>query len=73
MADTRHSIDYSQLSPSERIILAEDLWDSAHHHAEAMPLTPEQKQEVQRRWIAFESGEATVSSWPEVNRRLLEK
>lgn len=63
-------IDYSHLSVAERILLAEELWDSVHAHAEEIPVSDAQKQELDRRWAAYEAGEMTGSPWPEVRKRL---
>ena len=63
-------IDISQLSPAERILLAEDLWDSVTAEQDAPPLTPEQQQELERRLAAADRGEMAYSTWDEVKRRL---
>lgn len=49
-------IDISQLSPAECILLAEELWDRARNHPEAIPVRPDHLAEVQRRVDALESG-----------------
>jgi putative addiction module component (TIGR02574 family) len=63
--------DFSHLSPAERILLAEDLWDSVTAEQDAPPLTPEQHAELERRIAVADRGEMTYSSWAEVKRRLL--
>jgi putative addiction module component (TIGR02574 family) len=63
-------IDYSHLSTQERILLAEELWESVHDAAVGFPLTEAQEREVRRRWDAFEDGEMTASPWPDVKKRL---
>lgn len=68
-----HSIkdfDFSQLSPSERILLAQDLWDSAHEEARTLSLTAEQHAEVSRRLAALDAGTMPTSPWDEVRQRL---
>lgn len=65
-------IDLSALAPAERILLAQDLWDSVTSEQDAPPLTPEQKQELQRRLDAADRGETPYSSWQDVKRRLLQ-
>lgn len=39
-------IDLSHLSPADRIDLVQELWDSIHDDAQAVPLTAEQKAEL---------------------------
>jgi putative addiction module component (TIGR02574 family) len=65
--------DYSRLSVPERILLAEEIWDSLDPDSQAMPLTPAQQEELERRLAAADRGEITYSSWDEVKRRLLSK
>jgi putative addiction module component (TIGR02574 family) len=66
-----HPFDFSHLSPAERILLAEDLWDSVTAEQDAPPLTPSQQEELQRRLAAADRGEMTYSPWPDVKHRLL--
>ena len=49
-------IDISQLSPAECILLAEELWDRARNHPEAIPVDPEHLAEINRRVDARDSG-----------------
>jgi putative addiction module component (TIGR02574 family) len=58
-----------QLSPAERIELAQELWDSVE--AEDMPpLTPEQMQEIDRRIAEHERDPGRAIPWEEVRARL---
>jgi len=63
--------DYSRLTTAERILLAEDLWDSLAADHQSLSLTPAQQEELQRRLAAAERGEVSYSPWEEVKRRLL--
>ena len=45
----------SKLPIEERIKLVEDLWDSIAADQQALPLTPEQRAELDRRLDAFEA------------------
>ena len=71
MSHPIHPFDFSQLSPTERILLAENLWDSVTNEQDAPPLTPTQQEELERRITAADRGETTYSSWLDVKRRLL--
>ena len=44
-----------QLPVDERIRLVEDLWDSIASDQKALPLTPEQKMELDKRLDAYEA------------------
>jgi putative addiction module component (TIGR02574 family) len=58
-----------ELTPEERIQLAEDLWDSIEPQDMA-PLTSEQKLELNRRLDEHRRNPARASSWEEVKARL---
>ncbi len=71
--DPNKHLNYSHLSISERILLAQELWESVYDHAAEIPVTDAEQQELERRWAAYETGEMTASTWPEVKQRLLDK
>ncbi len=47
-------MDIHSLSTSERILLAERLWDSVHDKVDEIELTPEQKELLEARLAAYE-------------------
>jgi putative addiction module component (TIGR02574 family) len=58
-----------ELTPAERIQLAEDLWDSIP--LENMPpLTDEQRAELDRRWSEHQKNPGRAAPWEEVRARL---
>ncbi|MBD6620266.1 addiction module protein [Komarekiella sp. 'clone 1'] len=63
-------VDISQLSVSERIQLAEDLWDSILTDTNALTLSNEQKQELDRRLETHRQNPNQGSTWEEVKQRL---
>jgi putative addiction module component (TIGR02574 family) len=58
-----------ELTPAERIQLAEDLWDSISPE-DMPPLTEEQQQEIERRLAEHARDPSRASSWEEVRARL---
>jgi putative addiction module component (TIGR02574 family) len=58
-----------ELTPAERIQLAEDLWDSVGP-GDMPPLTEEQQQEIERRLAEHARNPSRASSWDEVKARL---
>jgi putative addiction module component (TIGR02574 family) len=66
-----HPLDISRLTPAERILLAEDLWDSLATTQEPLPLTLPQTQELDRRLDAADRGRLVYSSWANVKERIL--
>ncbi|NJL64496.1 MAG: addiction module protein [Methylacidiphilales bacterium] len=65
-------VDISELSVSERIQLAEDLWDSILLESDAseFPLSESQKQELDRRLELHRQKPQQGSTWEEVKQRL---
>jgi putative addiction module component (TIGR02574 family) len=63
--------DLLELSPAERIQLAEDLWDSVSASPESMPgLTATQLAEMERRLAEHARDPASAIPWEEVRARL---
>jgi putative addiction module component (TIGR02574 family) len=60
-----------KLSPSERLLLVQDLWDSLD--VDDIPLTDAQKTELDRRKAAYEANPGSGSSWEDVQRRIIER
>lgn len=59
-----------QLSVAERIQMVEDIWDSIAAVPEAVPLSEEQKKELDRRLDAYHLNPDAGSPWIEVRERL---
>ncbi len=62
-----------ELSVSERIVLAEKLWDSIVDGDESIALPEKQKNELDRRLQAFLDDQDVGSSWAEVKERIINK
>jgi putative addiction module component (TIGR02574 family) len=62
--------DILNLSVSERILLVEDIWDSVAEVPDIVPLTEEQKNELDRRLDAYHANPAEGSPWEEVRERI---
>ena len=66
-----NEFNFSRLSPSERLILAQELLDSVVTEIHAPPLTHEQRAEAKRRVAEVTSGAVQALPWDDVKRRLL--
>ncbi len=67
-------IDISHLSTTECILLAEELWEKARTHPEAVPVTPAQVEELNRRLDALEAGKMPPGEpWEAVRDRLFRR
>jgi putative addiction module component (TIGR02574 family) len=63
-------LDIEQLSISERIQLAEDLWDSIVSALEQLAITDVQRQELDRRVEAYHQNPQEGTTWQEVQARI---
>jgi len=70
MSHTVKEFDYSGLSIAERILLAQELWDSVHREALASPLSAEQRQRLDHRRAELESGAVAPLTWDELRLSL---
>ena len=63
-------MDIHSLSTSERIRLAELLWDSVHDRSDEIELTPEQKELLEARLAAYEEDGDPGDTWENVKARI---
>jgi putative addiction module component (TIGR02574 family) len=66
-------MNIQSLTVSERIILAEALWDSVIAEDVGIEVTASQREELNRRLAAFEIDQDVGSSWSLVKARILTK
>jgi putative addiction module component (TIGR02574 family) len=70
MSVTMKALGIDRLSLAERILLVEEIWDSIAATPEEIPLTPAQREELDRRIAAYEADPTAGSTWEEVKARL---
>lgn len=58
------------LSPDERMLLIEELWESLSANEESIPVTDAQKADLDRRLSALRTDPKAGSPWQEVKARL---
>jgi putative addiction module component (TIGR02574 family) len=63
-------MDIHSLSTSERILLAEELWDSVHDKSDEIELSPEQIKLLEARLAAYDEDGETGDSWDNVRARI---
>jgi putative addiction module component (TIGR02574 family) len=63
-------MDIHSLSTSERILLAEELWDSVHDKSDEIELSPEQIKLLEARLAAYYEDGETGDSWDNVRARI---
>ncbi len=60
----------TKLPVAERLKLIEDLWDSLDADADALPLQDWQRDEIDKRLDALDSGTSVGAPWDKVRRRI---
>jgi putative addiction module component (TIGR02574 family) len=63
--------DILELSPAERILLVEEIWDSIASVPESVEVTPTQREELDRRLEAFRHHLSAGKTWEAVKGRVL--
>lgn len=66
-------MNIQKLSASEKILLAEQLWESVRVEANKSELTDAQRQELDSRLAAFELDEQAGDSWDVVKERIISR
>ena len=64
--------DILQLSISERIQLAEDIWDSIAANPESIPLTDAERHELDRRLESYARNPEEGVSWDDLKKQVRE-
>ena len=64
-------MDIHSLSTPERILLAEQLWDSVREKSDEIQVTPAQVQLLESRLAALESDGDLGDSWDNVQERVV--
>jgi putative addiction module component (TIGR02574 family) len=63
-------MDIQTLTTSERILLAEELWDSVHNQSDEIEVSPEQMAMLEERLAAFQADGDPGDSWDNVRARI---
>jgi putative addiction module component (TIGR02574 family) len=63
---TINKLDIQELSQSERILLAEALWDSIAENQDLLEVTDSQKKILEERLAAYKANPNEGSSWEDV-------
>jgi len=67
---TANKINIQELSQSERILLAEELWDSITENQDSLEVTASQKKILEERLAAHKASPNEGSSWEEVKKEM---
>jgi putative addiction module component (TIGR02574 family) len=63
-------MNLQELTPSEKILLAEELWDSVASEEQLFPLTEDQRKELDSRLASYSANPETGDTWENVRNRI---
>ena len=67
---TVKKFDIQRLSQTERILLAEQLWDSVAENQDSLEVTASQKKVLEERLVAYKNSPNEGSSWEDVKNEM---
>ena len=70
---SKPDVDIASLTSEERLSLLEELWDSLAAEPEALPITPAQRVELERRLDDLDIEGPVGIPWDEVLRRIRDR
>ncbi len=62
--------EISRLDLSEKLLLVEDVWDSIATGEANIPMSTWQKQELDRRYVEYKTGQVELHDWAIVHKDL---
>ena len=68
--NTLKNFNIQQLSKSERIMLAEKLWDSIEEEQDNLEVTSSQKKILEQRLAAYQSSPDDLKSWEDIKHEM---
>lgn len=71
MSTTMTALGINQLSVEERIALIGEIWDSIAAEPEKIPVTEDQKRELDRRLAAYHADPSKVTPWETIKAEAL--
>ena len=67
---TAKKINIQELSQSERILLAEELWDSVVTNQDSLEVTDSQRKILEERLMAYKALPDEGSSWEDIKKEM---
>lgn len=65
--------EISRLSLPQKIILAQDIWDSIALEGNKLPMPEWQKNELEKRYAQYQQGKMELQDWREIHNELRER
>ncbi len=71
MSTLMSTLGIDRLSTEDRLRLVDEIWESLEEEPSAPPLTDPQRQELERRLAKLLANRSAVSTWDEVEARIM--
>lgn len=73
MEPDKITAEINMLSVSQKILMAQDIWDSIARESGSLLMPEWQKKELNKRYKDYKDGKSTLHDWQDVHSRLPEK
>jgi len=65
------SKEVAQLEMSEKFLLVEEIWDSIALNNPKLPISSQQKQELDQSYVSYQTGKESLKDWQAVHAQLI--
>ena len=73
MEPNKISAEINKLSLAQKLILAQDIWDSIARESGKLPMPQWQRKELEKRYAQYKQGKIELHDWQEVHDGLRSK
>ena len=70
MEPDKITAEINRLSLTQKLIMAQDIWDSIARESGKLPMPQWQKKELEKRYAQYKQGKMELYDWPEVHSDL---
>lgn len=65
--------EINMLSVTQKLLIAQDIWDSIARESGSLPMPEWQKNELDKRYENYKDGELSLHDWQDVHNKLRNK
>ncbi|HHB77236.1 MAG TPA: addiction module protein [Desulfobulbus sp.] len=70
MEPDKITAEINMLSTTQKLIIAQDIWDSIARESDSLPMPEWQKRELEKRYGLYKQGKMELHDWQEVHDKL---
>jgi len=64
------TFEINRLSTTQKLLIAQDIWDSIARESDSLPMPEWQKRELEKRYGLYQQGKMELHDWLEVHNKL---